>query len=179
MKAPRFLLTFALALLWGTGANAQIRSVGTYHSYKGIGMSCQTGSPGSRDFNYFVFYADMSKVFSGKSQVPGVKFNYSHNVRLHTFTPLEREDICIFAGSGVSAGWVSDGQRDAFGFESALTGSFGFRAAFSRKLMLTAGLTLEVGAFIYHDGRGLRYSLYRNGVTQSIYPQISISYMFK
>lgn len=179
MKADRLVLTFALALLCSAGARAQIRSAGTFHSYKGVGLSCQTGSPGSRDFNYFVISADMSKVFSGKSKVPGVKFNYSHNVRLYTFNPVEREDICMFAGSGVSAGRVSDGQRDTFGFEGALTGSFGFRAAFSRKILFTAGLTIETGAFIYHDGRGLRFSLYRDGITHSIYPQISISYMFR
>ena len=179
MKASGHVPAFVIMLLCCASAAAQVSSAGFFHSYKGLGVSLQSGSPGSRDFNDYTLYADMAGVFSGNADAPGIKFCYSHNVRVHTFESNPGTDFCIFAGSGVTAGWVNDFQRPSYGFEGALAGTFGTRAAFARNILLTAGLTLEAGAFIHYDGRGVRLSVYRNGLNQAVYPHISISYLIR
>lgn len=179
MKLTKNLLSLLCVLLFSVAAGAQSASVGVFQSYKGLGFTLQTPCEDHSGFNNYFLFADMASVFSGISTSPGVKFDYSHNYRLHTFTSARGEDLCIFAGSGVSAGWVQDDMRPSFGFEAALTGSFGARVAFERGVVLTLGVSLDTGAFIFRDNGNIKFSVYRNGLYHSFYPYLCISYLLK
>lgn len=178
MNASKIVLYLICTLLYPCAAQAQLLSVGSFQSYKGLGVSIQSEGSDSQVFNTYTLYADMASVFAGSSKTPGVKFNFSHNFRLLNFPSAIGEDFCLYAGSGVSTGWVQDYMRSDFGLEAALTGTFGARMAFKRSILITFGITLDAGAIVFKENGNLKFSVYRNGVYQSIYPHIEIAYRF-
>lgn len=177
MKASKIVLYLLCALMYSGTARAQLLSVGSFQSYKGLGISIQSGND-TLSFNTYTLYADMAAVFAGSSKKPGIKFNFSHNFRIRNFVSVGGDDFCIYAGSGVSAGWVQDYMRSDFGFEAALTGTFGTRLAFKRGVLITFGITLDAGAVVFRENGNFKFSIYRNGLYQSIYPHIEIAYLF-
>ena len=62
-------------------------AVGSFQSFKGMGLSFETLSPSGREFNTFTLYADLASVYLGENPYPGVKFNFSHNIRIAQFKP--------------------------------------------------------------------------------------------
>ena len=161
-------------------SRAQVMSAGTFHSYKGVGVIMLAATSDDREFNSFTLYADMSEVFAGRSSRPGAKFNFSRNIMILDIEPQDKEDFCLFAGAGVSAGWVQDYGRQGFGVAAALSGSFGANLAFpERHILITVAATLEAGPWIHKDKGEYNMFLYRSGIYQGIYPHISISYLFR
>lgn len=176
MKACKIVLCLSLLLLYSGNAAAQSIAAGTFQSYRGVGLSFQRGVHASKDFSTYTIMADMGAVFAGDSDIPGVKLSYSRNFHLISFTPSDGELMYIYAGSGVSSGWVQDYMMPEFGFEAALTGTFGLRLVFERRLVLTAGISLETGAFVHRENGQLKYSIYKNGLYQCLFPHVIIAW---
>lgn len=180
MKAIIPAISLFLALAACHTAGGQVRSVGTWHSFKGLGLTMQTGTRNPREANTFTLYAELGDAYAGHLTAPGGKFVFSHNITLHDFDAADGEAFSLFAGAGASAGWVKDHGRDGFGMMAALNGSFGACAAFARKhVHVSAGITLEAGPWLQKTAGNYVVSLYRNGIYQGYYPYISISYLFK
>ncbi|MDY3782917.1 MAG: hypothetical protein SOZ66_01500 [Candidatus Cryptobacteroides sp.] len=162
-------------------------SSGLYNSPRGFGIVVQKNDFSDYSFNSFLLCADTYGVLTGRSRFPGVKFNFSRNFRMITF----RGENCmfdLFAGTGVSGGFVRDFEKGSFIHKEALNMNFGVIAAssfttgchfrFSRRLDLELSWMLELGMHIrkdeYHNGTLL--SLYSNGLIRTWYPQLIILY---
>ena len=104
-------------------AAAQNYALGTFHSFKGLGLAAEIPSLKPKDFNTLVIYADMAGMYLGNDTTPGVKINFSHNARIVDFEPKTLDGLSLFAGAGFSTGWVSDSGREDFGLCGALSGS--------------------------------------------------------
>lgn len=172
-------LTFLLLPLCIPASAQKGLGVGSFQSFKGLGISLETLSPSGREFNTFTLYADMAGVYLGYNSDPGVKFNYSHNIRLAQFAPQTLDDLSFVAGSGVTAGWVKDSVRDGYGLCTALSGTFAARAVFPCRVGFTLGITLETGLLLYDNGGHPTTTLYRDGIYHTILPHLTISYQFK
>lgn len=180
MKAIIPAISLFLALAACHTAGGQVRSVGTWHSFKGLGLTMQSATRNPKETNTFTLYAELWDTYAGHLAAPGGKFVFSHDVTLHDFAAADGEAFSLFAGAGASAGWVKDHGRDGFGMMAALNGSFGACAAFARKhVLICAGITLEAGPWLHMTENRYVVSLYRNGIYQAYYPYISISYLFK
>ena len=180
MKACIPIVSFFLALAACHTAGGQVRSVGTWHSFKGLGLTMQTGAHNPKEANTFTLYAELGDAFAGHLVAPGCKFVFSRDITLHDFDMADGEAVSLFVGAGASAGYVKDYGRDGYGAMAALNGSFGASAAFLEKhVHISAGITLEAGPWLQKRENSYDISLYRNGIYQGYYPYISISYLFK
>ena len=153
--------------------------IGSFQSFKGVGLSFETLSPSGREFNTFTLYADLAGMYLGYNEAPGVKFNYSHNIRIAQFSPQTLDDLSFIAGSGFSTGWVKDSGRDNYWVSAALSGTFGARAVFPCRVCFILGITLETGLLLYDNGGHATTTLYRDGIYHIILPHLTISYQFK
>lgn len=179
-KWQKISLCASMALVSGlTGLSAQSIAAGSFHSFKGVGISAEIPSAGISEFNVFTLYADLADVYAGVQPSPGIKFNYSHNIGLVRINPLSREDFSLFAGSGFSAGWVTDSGRDGYGLCAALSGTFGARAGFPSGIVLTLSLSIETGGFVHDNNSHVESTLYRNGLFHTAFPSIGIYYRIK
>ncbi|MCR5561065.1 MAG: hypothetical protein K6F58_04520 [Bacteroidales bacterium] len=160
-------------------ALAQGYALGTFQSFKGVGLSAEVLSSSGREFSLFTLYADLAKVYTGANRLPGIKMGYSRNIRIADFEPKTLDDLCLFAGSGFTAGWVMDSGREVYGACGALSGTFGARAAFPCGVVFSLGLTLETGLLLYPEGGNVKSTLYRDGIYNAVLPHLTISYFFK
>ena len=179
LRPTALALSFLLLLLCVPASAQKGLGVGSFQSFKGMGLSFETLSPSGREFNTFTLYADMAGVYMGYNDAPGVKFNYSHNIRLAQFEPQTLDDLSFIAGSGFSTGWVKDNGRDGYGLSAALSGTFAARAVFPCRVCFILGITLETGLLLYDNGGHATIALYRDGIYQTILPHLTISYQFK
>ena len=129
------VLTLVLVLLPAVhSARAQGFALGTFHSFKGLGLSAEIPSSKPKEYNSFSLFADLARVYTGDSPSPGVKFNMSHNIRIVDFKPRTADRISLFSGAGFSAGWVRDSGKDCYGLTGALSGTKA-RGGFPRKMI--------------------------------------------
>ena len=180
MRVRIIVLVLSLTLLFPCfNALAQKGfSAGSFQSFKGVGISFETLSPSGREFNTFTLYADLASVYLQSDTDPGLKFNYSHNIRIAQFSPRTLDDLSLIAGSGFSAGCVKDYGRDGYGLYGALSGTFGARAVFPCRVCFILGITLETGLLLYDGGGHPKTTLYRDGIYQTVLPHLTIFYQF-
>ena len=77
-KWQKISLCVSMALVSGlTGLSAQSIAAGSFHSFKGVGISAEIPSAGISEFNVFTLYADLADVYAGVQPSPGIKFNYA------------------------------------------------------------------------------------------------------
>ncbi len=180
MKARSLAVSLFLALALCQTAGGQVRSLGTWHSRKGAGLTMQVPARHPGESNTFTVYAELGDIYAGHLETPGGKFVFSHNISILSFEGVQEGDISLFAGAGASAGWVKDYGREGFGMMAAVNGSFGASAAFTaNRIHVSAGVTIEAGPWLQKTGDNYSVSLYRNGIYRSFYPYISISYLFR
>ena len=189
MLTKPYILFVVSLLLSCLCASAQRPSAGMYNSVKGFGLSFSLQSEDG-EMDVFTAYADIYGIPSGRSKVPGAKFNYSHQF---VFTTLVFNDavLDIYAGPGVTAGYVHDHESGFFtdydkplllnmGVVGALSGTVGCVFSFSRKLMLDLSWTVEGGIHMRRDEtlENIDLKLYKNGLTQAWMPQLVIRSFF-
>ena len=177
MKRVRIILLLA-GLLCCAEIFAQDKSVGLFNSPKGFGFSysayVQDGG-----FNSFHLYADMTGVLSGDYDKPGIRIDYNKGIVLKTVSS-ESFDFRLYAGPGVSTGFVRDNDSPNYGFLLALNGTFGARFIFPRGIALDLGLSADLGLHIRgaENGQTTNLKLYRNGLNRILFPQVKIEYCF-
>lgn len=191
MFRKAFIAISALIFLClGHSASAQDYAFGISNSFKGIGMVFEH-STAPYCFNSYMLSMDMYGMTTGRSNYPGGRFNFSHNV---IFNEFEHDGIiCEFYwGTGFSAGYLHDFEKGMFamlggtvlrknyGVMAALNGSYGTRFIYRGAFCIDIRFTGEFGLHMRRDEilGNLDLSCYLNGIFRTIYPQIQINYMF-
>lgn len=185
MYRPRIIVATAVAVLLSISSYAQRPSIGVFNSLKGIGAALEL-QKGTEEFNSFAVYAEIFGIPTGRCSDPGVKFNWTHNFILWNIEN-DATVYSIYAGPGASCGYMRDfevGERkDASltltknpGLMAALSGSGGCRFSFNSRIALDLSFTAELGIFVRRDEElnNFDLNLYRNGLVQCFYPQLSI-----
>lgn len=186
MCSPKTIVTAAVAVLLSISSYAQGPYLGVFNSLKGIGAALELPAKDPSEFNSFALYAEIFGIPTGRCSEPGVKFNWSHNFILWN-TEKDSTVYSIYAGPGISCGYMRDfelGKRKDKslvltkkpGVMTALSGTGGARFSFSGRIALDLSFTLDLGIFVRRDEalNNFDLNLYRNGLAQSLYPQLSI-----
>lgn len=180
----RLIPILAVAVLSSYTAVAGGPMLGIFNSTKGFGLCLENNN--GNNFDAFIVYLDMYGMYAPRTDVPGFKFNYSHN---HIFRVFDKKEysVQLYVGPGCSAGYVHDfeGGRDNLsrnpGGVLALSCTGGCRMPFTEsRFCLDFSLRAEVGAHIRRNNELSVNSLsfYLNGLIQTIAPQLTILYSF-
>ena len=149
---------------------------GTFHSPKGFGFSLETGGE-SGHFRSISAYADLSAILRGDAYVPGYRTTYLYNIILKDF---RRDDgmLCqLFAGPGVTAGYVRD--HDLMkGIIGGLAFAAGARFEFPSRFSVTVEFQGDAAVHIHRHAGGTDLRMYENGLRRIYYPQLIVSYRF-
>lgn len=175
----KVVITLSLALLVSAGSLAQEHSLGLFNSPKGFGLS-YTGSGSDGSLNTVNIFADMQGVISGKYTCPGVRADYCHGIILKT-RETEWGNCQLYAGPGVSGGYVRDYGSDNFGILFALYGAAGARFNFTRGISIDLNFGADLGLWVEQrrsQGENNALKIYRNGLFRLPYPQLKIDYRF-
>lgn len=88
----------------------------------------------------------------------------------------DQVDLHLYAGPGMSIGYVHDNKKGNTGHIAALSGSISCTADFGRRITLNLGFSTEFGLHLRRDENFdiINLALYKNGLIQSFYPQLSI-----
>ena len=161
---------------------------GIYNSLKGFGAVVEIeASP--KSFNEFGLYADIYGFPSGRATFyPGGHAFWLHNRILGTF-PVSDAQCSFYMGAGVAAGYGHDYESlrnsehtylvNPMGLSAAIAVDIGLMFEFARGMALDFSLEAEGGMFIGKDPQGsMNLGLYRNGLYNAYYPQISILWRF-
>jgi hypothetical protein len=173
------------------GQTAERYSLGLYNSIRGIGLSLFEQRE-DLSFNSYSLTADLFGVLNGRTDVPGLHFNFSRNYYLMS-SGDERCNFLLFSGPGATIAYTRDYEkgyynREHFGpFEKnpgvvlALSASFGCRFVFRRRIELQLSWLLETGLHLRQDEElpQTKVSFYRNGVLRAPYPILHVTYRFR
>ncbi|MBO6169681.1 MAG: hypothetical protein J6O51_06885 [Bacteroidales bacterium] len=185
-KLYTLLTAVLLGLLFPTlEANAQ--EAGLFNSPKGIGLVFRSAEKADA-FNNLTAYVDIYGVATSRCSYPGYKMNFS---RLYVFSrkPHDGYSISLYAGPGLSAGYVRDHDKgrgwdisslmsDNQGIMLGISGGAGCRFDFGTRVALDLSLTAEAGLHLRRNESEKNYSatnlsIYNNGLLQAIYPQLT------
>ena len=163
------------------------QDLGVFNSIKGIGLTFHQPVD-ETEFNSFTLFTEVYGIPTGRTGQVGVKFNYSRNIIFHQ-TDFENSLLSFYAGPGVSAGYLRDAEfglhenhlvplKHKPGFMLALSGTVGSHFHFRRKLSIDISFTADLGIHLRRDEtlNSIGLNLYKNGIFQALYPQVSILY---
>lgn len=184
----RYSLTGIVALtalvLSSASLNATEPMLGAFNSPKGFGIVLESRHPVA--FNTYIIYLDMYGMFSPRTDIPGAKACFSRNYILNTKDCGEAE-LDLYLGPGCSAGFVQDLERGNAPLERnpgamlALSCTGGMRVRYKKApVCLDLSFRSEFGVHFRQDEilATENVSLYMNGLSQTIVPQLSILYCF-
>lgn len=191
MSLKRSGVLFLIAFLcFCTKAGAQDYSFGLYSSLKGVGGVFEH----SRTRHCFNCYSAMMDIYgmpTGRSNMPGGHFAFSHNV---IYSEFEDNGVRyrLYWGTGCSLGFVHDFEKGLFaspggtvlrknyGLMAALDGNYGCKFIFREALCIDVRFTGEFGFHMRKDEihGNMDLSCYLNGIFRALYPQVVLSYMF-
>lgn len=189
MISKRLTVLFVCTLAFCMHADAQNIGIGLFNSPKGFGISLEQEGRKSPDFfNSYTLFADIYGTCTSRTPHPGIKFNASRLYYLDAITGSEATFI-FYVGPGISAGYVHDFEKDYLtdfykalsknaGAVLALSGTGGCRFSFNKAIMLDLSFTIEAGMHLRRENGSTKLSLYKNGIFQTIYPQLTIYTLF-
>lgn len=156
--------------------NAQTRSIGTTYSYNGISLIY--GQVRSDDsFMDFQLQAELGEVFMDRTDMPGLSASFTWNHVLKTWKSSEGNEIRLYAGPGISAGYGNDFRKDA-GVFFGMKGKIGIDCHYMRNIRISLALSPVIGCHMTVDGEYHRMACYRNGLMSFIVPEIGICHTF-
>lgn len=185
MYRPLGIALTAIAVMLSIYSNAQPASVGVYNSLKGIGATLEIPH-GESEFTSIVAFTEIYGIPTGRCDSPGFKARYSHNFIFKTYEQ-EATIFMLYAGPGVTAGYMRDfelGRRidktltltHNPGLMAALCGSLGCRFSFESRIALDLSFTADLGIHARQNEElhNIDVRMYRNGLMQAFYPELSI-----
>lgn len=176
-----YIFLIAAALSCCADAFSQNNSLGIFNSPKGFGLDYCRLCEDKAFFNTFNLYADMAGVFSGEAACPGIKFDFCHDIVIKD-VPAGQSRCLIYAGPGISAGYLRDFKAETPGFMLGLNCSAGAKFIFERGFSLDIGFGAEIGMDLCKKN-GLYdtavTTLYKNGLIRFLFPQLKIEYSIK
>ena len=148
-------------------------SLGTIHSFRGIGFCTQIGSG---DFHSVAVVAYLTDIINGKASTPGVRITYHYDMTIHDGTTRQGYPYRIYAGPGIAQGYVRslDSRK---GYMAGLSGAAGVLAELGRNVSLSAEFQADA-ALIFKNRYTQYMSLYKAGFKHSYIPYIRIQYRF-
>ena len=152
---------------WGS------RSFGGVFSPKGVGLSASFQRPGG-NFTSMSVNADLSDILAGNDLVSGVRGAVYFDIPM-----LEKDcnglPCCIYAGPGLTAGYLHDKGSVDCGFMAGLSGAAGVRFGMWHHMVLAVEWQMDL-AFIL-EGKST-VSFYKAGCMYSYYPHLRLQYEF-
>lgn len=181
------LILFLWILLLPGKADAQLRSLGGYYSFKGFGASALYGREGSENLISVTAIMDVTSILYREEmiRVPGSQFRFSYDYYLKHWTiPATGTSVDWFAGPGVMVGYMRDVDKK-HGLTVAATGETGLLFNFVKDCIISLVFTVDLGV---HYGKRSTYEdinrydptidPYKNGIFRIPYPELRIMRRF-
>lgn len=165
----------AAVLSMGIG-KAQSKSVGSTHSFAGIGFSYEHIID-SGSFADFQLRMETASMFTHISDRPGISASFTWNTVFACIESKGGNMVSLFAGPGISVG-MTDDFNGIKGMFFGLKGRVGGEYTFPRKVTLSVSLSPVIGAHIGKEDGTVSMLLYKFGLLYSIMPEIGIKYSF-
>lgn len=148
-------------------------SLGTFHSFKGIGFSASLNEQHS-----FALYADTEGVFSGHTVSPGFRFTYLYHYPLFNIRTKDGSVFNFYAGPGVTTGLIRE--KIAYGWMGGISGCAGVQVCLRKHFLISLEFESDVGFFFTDDSNSMTKKLkfYNKGLSYVWYPQLRIEYDF-
>lgn len=172
----KIFLTFAAIILCTYDLDAQTRSVGASFSLSGIGITYEINKSDDSFIEASV-KTEIGEVLYDRSVIPGVSAGFTWNLILKRWQSKERNSLHMFAGAGITGGYVNDYKKPD-GFFMGLKGRFGVACSFQRNLQLSLCIIPVLGTHIRKAGTSLQMEYYKAGLLNTMTPEIGIKYMF-
>lgn len=169
----KILILFCILTGTVIACSAQDIDAGLFNSPKGFGVAVRFSGM-DRGFSTINLYADVTGMFDGQTNSPGVKLSYEYAFPYLRFGMDGR--FMAYAGPGVSVGFLKDNISDPHGMLIALNCINGIQAFFDRGVTLDLSFTLEAGLHMHADLKtdSNKLSIYKNGFRQFFFPQLTI-----
>lgn len=183
-----YALAFAFAVALSCIPAAAQAYLGLYNSPKGFGLHADLNSRDRSTVNSITVYADIYGMSTARTREAGIVASYIQN---YIFSTVDAEYAVFdfFAGAGVTAGYAHDNEKGFFTLSNqaltrersaitALSGDIGVHADFGRRLSLELSFRTDLGIAMRRNrsNGALLFSMYKNGVFQALYPQISLMF---
>lgn len=181
--AEKFFLVLFFVVLCCYSAGAQRGSMrnhcaaGTIHSVKGVGFALDSFKEGHN--NHFSAVLDLRGIISGESSTPGFKANYHREIKLTGFETASGHCVELFAGPGITAGYVRD--KDPFrGPVAGISCIAGGRVFFGERFCISLDFQGDLALHIFKDHITdvLTMGLYKSGLDKAYWPQLTLDYCF-
>lgn len=174
--AAKVAIAIILAIATIPMASAQKNTLGTSWSLSGIGLTYERHTS-ENTFAQIAVQAEMGEMFIGRTPYSGLSAAFTWN---HIFAQVESRGgtpMLFFAGPGLAAGASKDlnGPR---GLYFGLRGRVGVMCIYERGINISVSLAPTLGIQLTKDDENFITRTYRNGLLQSVLPEIGISYRF-
>lgn len=177
---PKYLNRYVIACLAVFSAifqsGAQPKGIGATFSLSGIGLMYEH-NVGEGCFIDADIRTEMGEVFRNVTGIPGISASLSSNFILNEWKSHNGNQICAFAGPGVTVGTASDLHKDR-GYFFGLKGRAGIECRFDRGVAVSVCLNPVVGSHLVIRNEYLEMTYYRNGLLNALLPEIGIKYIF-
>ena len=171
------MLVMLMTLLSLGRADAQERnSVGTSWSMSGIGITYERETEADA-FALVSVQTELGETFTGKGRYPGISASFSWNIVFAQMESRNGVPVRFYAGPGFAAGFAQDFMGPP-GLFFGLKGRVGVQCAFARKVNISVSLSPILGLHVSRLDENRITRTYRNGLIQTVLPEIGISYRF-
>ncbi len=170
------MIAIAMMIFSHGTSHAQRNTVGTSWSLSGIGMTYERIT--SEDtFAQIAVQVDLGETFIGRAVYPGLCSSFTWNIVFARIESPNAVPVEFFAGPGLAAGMSKDfnGPKGLF---LGLKGRAGMQCIFERGVNISISLAPVLGIHMSKIGDSFITRTYRNGILQTILPEIGISYRF-
>lgn len=158
-------------------AIAQPKALGGLFSFSNIGLSYEHFIHGGSSFIDASVSLRTSEMILDRSVTPGFSGSLTWNFPFLTKRLGSEHLLNFYAGPGIVAGYEKD-FKTAYGIFVGLVGKVCVECGFDRNVFLTASVSPVVGAHIVSSGKGYTMTYFKNGLLQTIMPEVGIKYRF-
>lgn len=171
------MLVMLMTLLSLGRADARQRnSVGTSWSMSGIGMTYERETDADA-FAHVSVQTEMWETFTGKGKYPGISASFTWNLVFAQMESRNGVPVRFYAGPGFATGLAQDFMGPT-GLFFGLKGRVGVQCAFARKVNISVSISPILGLHVSRLDENRIIKTYRNGLIQTVLPEIGISYRF-
>lgn len=157
---------------WG-----QPKAISTIWSYDGIGIGYEHYTA-EGDFIQIDIKAETNDIFIQSKWKPAATAAFTLNMTFAEHVSRNGNTISFYAGPGTVIGWGRD-HNEQVGAIFGIKGRIGAECRFpSKNIAISASVAPELGMHISMPDGTTNMRLYRNGILQSIMPEIGIKYSF-